>query len=76
VAHGSDARGRPHAALHLSPDAGPVWRLRRVGGPAFGDVALAALVGHRIRATARLREPNLLLLERWSCCHRRERLRA
>jgi hypothetical protein len=53
-----------HHGLVLVADDGRVWKLRRDGGPAFGDTTLAALDGQTIRATGRVRD-TLLLLRQW-----------
>ncbi|MEY2686494.1 MAG: hypothetical protein RL375_692 [Pseudomonadota bacterium] len=48
----------------LVGDDGVTWTLRRQGGPAFGDAALAVLDGRRVRARGTARG-TLLLLRGW-----------
>jgi hypothetical protein len=53
-----------HHGIVLLTDDGQVWKLRRDGGPAFGDAALAELEGRTICATGRARD-TLLLIRQW-----------
>ena len=53
-----------HAGIFLRTDDGEEWLLRRLGGHAFKDASLEALVGQRIEGVGET-TGKTLLLERW-----------
>ena len=52
-----------HRGLILTTDEGSRYLLRRLGGPAYADPELDALVGHRVSVTGRIHR-DVFLLER------------